>query len=365
MKVLHILNELRLSGAETMLCIVASSFSEKGVIAEVLSTGDQLGNYAPQLEQEGYKLHHLPFSKTPKFFYRLYRLIREHNYNVVHIHAEKANVWIGLVALAAGPKRVLRTVHNTFRFKGALRIRRMLQRKLLSLLGLVHVSIGPSVQKNELVTFGLETRHVSNWYNDTHFEPANETACEQARIALKLPLANAVLVTVGNCSRVKNHAALLHALAMLPEARRPMIYLHVGNECADQLERKLAVELGISDCVRFLGPLTDIRQVLMAADFFVMPSLYEGFGIAAIEALGMGLPAIFTDVPGLCDFRAEFDSLYYAKPDALSLHKVLSVLLAEKVQVRRSRSKGYPDICKDRYSVENGVAGYFSIYSGN
>jgi glycosyltransferase involved in cell wall biosynthesis len=95
-----------------------------------------------------------------------------------------------------------------------------------------------------------------------------------------------------------------------------------------------------------------------------MPSLYEGFGIAAIEGLAMGLPAILTEVSGLCDFRKEYDDLIYAAPCAESLHDALLTLLLEPSEYRLKRSASYHEISKRLYSVENGVSGYFNIYRG-
>lgn len=363
MKVLHVLNELKPSGAETMLCIAASSFSEKGVNAEVLSTGVQLGSYAPQFKKAGYKLHHLPFSHSPRFFFELYRLFRTEGYDAIHLHTERANFWIGLAALVAMPGRVLRTIHNNFEFTGNLRVRRMLQRRLLSILGVVHVSIGASVQNNEIKTFGLKTRRVPNWYDDTKFMQVSHAQYLQARIDLNLPTDRSVIVTVGNCSDVKNHESLLRAIAMLPAELRP-IYLHVGNEENDFPERTLSQELGVAENVIFFGPMTDIRTVLAASDVFVMPSLYEGFGIAAIEALASGLPAILTDVPGLRDFRDEYSGLRYAQTDAESIRDVLYELLKMHPEDRSTLAKNYSQISQQLYGIENGVSGYFKIYCG-
>jgi glycosyltransferase involved in cell wall biosynthesis len=268
------------------------------------------------------------------------------------------------VALLARPGRVVKTIHNNFEFKGGLRLRRAVQRRILHLLGIAHIAIGPSVQENELSNFGLKTHLVPNWYDDKRFLPVTDSARSQARSNLGILPHETVIVTVGNCSKIKNHESLLHALALLSKASRP-IYLHVGNEEHGQPERKLANELGIGDCIRFMGSLTDIRPALEASDIFVMPSLFEGFSIAALEALAMGLPAIFTDVPGLRDFRADYNGICYASPDATSLRDALAELLAECQEVRLLRAKAYPEVSRLLYGVSHGVAGYLEVYRGN
>jgi glycosyltransferase involved in cell wall biosynthesis len=60
-----------------------------------------------------------------------------------------------------------------------------------------------------------------------------------------------------------------------------------------------AKRLRLDDAVRFLGPVDDPRELLRALDIFVMPSLYEGLGMAALEAMACGLPVIASDTGGL------------------------------------------------------------------
>src|SRR5690606_29729409 len=89
-----------------------------------------------------------------------------------------------------------------------------------------------------------------------------------------------VIISVGNCSHVKNHALLIEALASL-RGRLDFHYLHVGMEELGYPERRLSDELGIADRVTFLGYVDDVLPYLRLADLFVMPSLYEGLGNAA------------------------------------------------------------------------------------
>lgn len=362
LRVLHVLGELKPSGAETMFCTAAPLFAVNGVVAEIVSTGAEMGSYAPQLAQAGYKLHHIPFSKSMSFFINLYRLMGAGCYDVIHLHTERANFWIGLIALASRPRCIVQTIHSCFDFQGNLRWRRLIQRRLLRRLGLIHVAISPSVQQTERVHFGLKTLLVANWYDDNRFFPVTDAHRALARQSLDIAADENVVVTVGNCSRIKNHEALLEALAMMPFASRPLL-LHVGNEEPGHPERRLAAKLGIAERVLFLGPLSDIRPALHAADIFVLPSLIEGFGIAAVEALATGLPVILADVAGLRDFRHAYDGLCYAKPDASSLHGALSALLKESSGRRRLRVNNYAEISKTLYGIERGVSDYMNVYT--
>jgi glycosyltransferase involved in cell wall biosynthesis len=129
MRVLHVLNELRPSGAEVMLKLSRQQWRFHGVDPEILATGNIPGEYADVLRDAGYIIHHLRFSKHPEFFLRFRRFLRLHGFDVVHLHAERAFPYFALTAYAAGVHRVVRTIHNAFPFAGGLRRRRSAQRK--------------------------------------------------------------------------------------------------------------------------------------------------------------------------------------------------------------------------------------------
>lgn len=61
-----------------------------------------------------------------------------------------------------------------------------------------------------------------------------------------------------------------------------------------QAEEK-ACSLGIASAVHFLGQMSDVQDIYQALDLFVLPSLYEGLGMVAIEAQASGLPCICSE----------------------------------------------------------------------
>ena len=363
LRVLHVLAELKPSGAETMLVAAAPLFRASGVEAEVLSTGAVPGSFAERFRQAGYRVHHLPFSRSPGFLLKERSLMRAGQYDVIHLHCEQANFYHGLAAWSAGPNIILRTIHNAFAFTGNLRWRRGIQRRLLHTLGIRHVSISSSVKETEVHCYGLPTTLVWNWYDSFRFVATTPSTRAAARASFDLRENDFAIVSIGNCSDVKNHASLIRAMAQLSPAERP-IYLHVGVEETDRPERKLAQELEIQDRTRFLGLMHDVLPILQAADAFVMPSLYEGFGIAAIEALATGLPALFADVAGLRDFRPDFPHLVYTGTSVEEIAEGLLVLIRMPSEQRTIIRQKYPAIASRLFGMERGVTEYLSIYRG-
>jgi glycosyltransferase involved in cell wall biosynthesis len=101
------------------------------------------------------------------------------------------------------------------------------------------------------------------------------------------------VITVAHLQERKHHHVVLRALACLPEPARPD-YLIVGaGEQRERLER-LTDELGLRARVRFAGQLPNEQAVARVAqsDLFVMPGVEEPFGVAFVEALAAGVPAV-------------------------------------------------------------------------
>lgn len=359
-RILHVLSELRHSGMEAMLVSAAPHFAAQGVASDILATGTEPGRFTPQLQRAGYGVHHVPFARSPLFLWRAYRAMRG-GYGAIHIHTEGAGFWLGLAARLAGVPSVVRTIHGAFAFDGALRWRRVIQRQVMRSLGVRHVAIGSSVQDNEKRRFFLPTTRIDNWYDDQRFTPTTGAQRRSARTALEIPPDTATLVSVGNCGRVKNHRAILEALSMIPAEKRPL-YLHVGAEEADASERRLTQSLGVTAWVRFLGTQDDVRQALQAADLFIMPSLHEGLGNAALEALATGLPCILADVPGLRDFREDFPGILYTKPDPAPVADAVVRAFDGLAELRQLAAHAHPQAASARFSVEKGVADYVALY---
>jgi glycosyltransferase involved in cell wall biosynthesis len=359
MKVLHVLNELMASGAEVRMCRSAPYWRKARIEGEFLSTGEEVGPYAKNLEEAGYRIHHIPFRKALRFFLAFSKLVRAGRYDIVHIHCERASFYYGLAAWLAGA-RIVRTICSTFQFNGSLALRRSIQRRFFRWLGGKQVSVSPSVEKNEFERFGNRTTLIINWYDDTRFSPPSDEERGTARNQYDIQEDDLVVVSVGNCAPVKNHCELLKALAKIKEDI-PFVYIHVGKEEDGEPERELAKELGISDRTQFLGYTQNAIQPLYAADLYVMCSLYEGFSVAALEALGVGLPAVLSDVTGLWDLKG-IPCTFWAKPEAESIaeriRQVAAMHEAERASVGQQASREV----KRRYGIERGIRAYVEVY---
>ncbi|WP_329318647.1 glycosyltransferase [Streptomyces sp. NBC_01262] len=358
MRVLHVLNELRASGAEVMLRSAAAEWTKYGVEAHVLAVAPTVGAFADELRQVGYGVAHElddPLWRLPA---RFRHRVGTGRYDVVHLHAERGSFWLGLAALSAGAA-VVRTVHSAFGFRGFLRVRRAVQRGVLRAAGVVHVCVGPGVAANERGTFGNPAEVVENWY-DEMFVPPTLHQRALARAALGLADGDLVAVSVGNCAPVKRHEAVLEAMAH-PECPPSLVYLHVGEEVVARTERRLSEQLGVADRVRFLGQ-THPLAALQAADVFVMPSAHEGLSIAAVEGLATGLPAVLADTPGLRDLAEGNSAVTLTDVTPERFAKAIGKVAVSSAERHRDGVPRDVDAVRNRFAMQRGVAQYAEIY---
>ena len=360
-RVLHVMDEFRASGAEMMLGTAAGLWADHGVSCDVVATGANRGAYWPVLEAAGYGVHHLPFEGSLRFLRHYAALIRSGPYDVVHVHTERAFVYKCIVARLAGA-RVVRTVHNAFPFEGRLAQRRAYQRRLARAVGTRFVAIGATVAENERERFSNPTHRIDNWIDVARFVPPTPAARESRRRRFGLSDGVVTVVTVGNCSPIKNHAGLLEALARIDDVDWAL--LHVGQEDHKHVERHLASSLGVEQRCWFLGR-TDPLDALHAADLYTMPSLYEGLGLSTVEALATGLPIVLTDVPGNRDLRGMADRMIWSATSAddlsVALRTMMHTVIDDETDDAAARRAQHATVA-ERYSPEAGVAAYCRLY---
>ncbi|MGH3431158.1 MAG: glycosyltransferase family 4 protein, partial [Mycobacteriales bacterium] len=154
---------------------------------------------------------------------------------------------------------------------------------------------------------------------------------QRAALALE---GKCVLLTVGRMDwreRYKGHDRVIATIPQLVARGHDICYLVVGEgDDRDRLEA-LALEAGVSDRVRFLGAvdLERLTEIYRMADLFVMPSTGEGFGVAFVEAMASGTPALGLNVAGARDALAD-GQLGTAVPQVEFSATVVRLLDSEK-----------------------------------
>ncbi len=160
---------------------------------------------------------------------------------------------------------------------------------------------------------------------------------QEARTQLNWPQDRPILFTPRRLVHRVGLDKLLTAIATI-KPQIPDVWLAIAGKgpLKASLEQQ-KTELGLDDCVRFLGFLPDEQLPIayQAADLSIMPSQsLEGFGLALIESLACGTPAVCTPVGGMPEILANFSpDLITASPEAQDIAAQLEKLLTGKVPI--------------------------------
>ena len=178
---------------------------------------------------------------------------------------------------------------------------------------------------------------------------------QQTRVGLNLDRTDEVVLAVGRHEFQKGQIFLIEAIAELRQERKHLRLLIAGREgnATSQLEEAIH-RLGLGNHVTLLGHRTDIGDLLAAADVFCFPSVYEGFGGAAIEAMAMGKPIVASDLPALREVMGD-TAIFVPSQSAPALARAIRHLL-EDPSLGRSVGAAAKVRVRQHYSLDH-IAG--------
>ena len=223
---------------------------------------------------------------------------------------------------------VLRTVHHVDDFRSPALI--ACQRRSIAGPDRVLCVSAPWVARVR-EEFGVEAGVVGNGVDTARYRPPRDGAERRAALDAAGLDGRLAILTVGGIEPRKGSLVLLEAFAAarraLPE-RRPVLLVAGGAtlfDYRDEIDRfhARARALGLDGEVRVLGPVSDARLegLYRAADVFALPSTKEGYGLAVLEALAAGLPAVVSDLDVFRSFLGDGRSALLARtgdPEALA-----------------------------------------------
>jgi UDP-glucose:(heptosyl)LPS alpha-1,3-glucosyltransferase len=143
-------------------------------------------------------------------------------------------------------------------------------------------------------------RMIRNGTDLAHFRPAEASLRSLRRQQYGLAPETFTLALVGSGFERKGVRFAIEMIAALRASDIDAVLLVAGRGRPRRYQRQ-AQRLGVSSQVRFLGTVSDVRQVYAAADVGVLPSLYDPFGNAILEAMACGLPVVVTARVGVAE----------------------------------------------------------------
>ncbi len=145
-----------------------------------------------------------------------------------------------------------------------------------------------------------EIRVIPNFVDTARFRQSDKEHFKK----MLAPADERILVHVSNFRKVKRVEDAIRIFAEVHK-HMPSKLLMIGDGPERQNAEELCRHLGIYHEVRFLGKQEQMDEILSIADLFLLPSAYESFGLAALEAMACGVPVISTNAGGLPEINVQ------------------------------------------------------------
>lgn len=175
------------------------------------------------------------------------------------------------------------------------------------------------------------------------------------------PHGERILVHASNFRKVKRVQDVVHVFAEVRK-QMPAKLLMVGDGPERPVMEDLVKELGIVDDVRFLGKQEQMEEILVVSDLFILPSEYESFGLAALEAMAASMPVLSTNAGGLPEVNIDGKTGFMCNVgDVAHMSRCAIEILQNDETLATFKQQAYEQAC--RFDIHNIVPVYEKLYS--
>lgn len=175
------------------------------------------------------------------------------------------------------------------------------------------------------------------------------------------PQGEKILVHASNFRKVKRVDDVVKIFADVRK-KIPAKLLMIGDGPERPAMEELVKQMGVQDDVRFVGKQEQIEEILLVSDLFLLPSEYESFGLAALEAMAAKVPVISSNAGGLPEINIHGETGYTANVgDVATMSECAIELLSNEELFSRMKECAFKQA--QRFDIHNIVPKYEKLYS--
>ncbi|MFD5087031.1 glycosyltransferase family 4 protein [Kitasatospora sp. NPDC058201] len=343
----------RVGGAEQGLVAMAPQLVRAGVRLDIAYLKDSTGGFQPELTAAGADVFGVGRPSRSQTVAALHRLVRERRPDLLHTTLYESDVLGRAAALTARTPVVTSLVnaaygpeHRNARGLSPWKVRaaqavdaataqgtRRFHALTRYVAGAMARRLRVPSQRIDVVPRGRDPERLGI------VTPDRRAA---VRSSLELPQDVPVVLAAARQQYQKGLDVLLEAWPAVLRSEPEAVLLLAGSE-GGETDRLLALA-GATRGVRFLGPRDDVFDLMAAADALAVPSRWEGLGSAAMEAMGVGVPLVASDVPALRETVGSEDYARLVAPErpaalAEALIDTLEDRAAARVRAKAARAR--------------------------
>lgn len=369
LRVLQCVGKMNCGGAETMLMNIYRNIDREKITFDFLVHNQGEGYYDAEIIKEGGHIYYIPSQGNLgiiRYIQTLTRFLKENGpFDIIHSHMDWQGGMIAVAAKMAGIKKVVVHSHTTELMNPSLAYQVVLRMQKLCI-GICATDYWACSEAAVRFLFykGLCCkRNIQIIPNGIQVHEYMNLNREESRKLLRIEKDTFLIGNVGSLSPIKNQIFLVELAKELKMKGFQFKLLLVGGG-QDNYRKQVEEQINKYDLkkeVTLLGLRKDIPSIMCALDLFVLPSLFEGLGIAAIEAQAAGTPSIVsTNVPREVDMGLDLVSWLEIESIEDWKDKILSMVPVEE----RNGSRCYKAISEKGYNVLESAKKVEALYRG-
>jgi glycosyltransferase EpsF len=304
-RILHAVGMMNRGGAETMLMNIFRSIDRDRFEFAFITHSLETGAYDHEIKQLGGTIHYIPSLGTLgylRYIMTLRRFILDKGpFDIVHSHLDWQGGAIAAAARFAGVKNIIVHSHSSSWQKPDTLLYRLLHSFNRFIINAFASEGWACSQEAGEFLFSkrfLESgkfRKIRNAIDLDRYRCLNKDSAILMRRTFGIPEGTLVLGHVGSFSKPKNHRFLIQIASELKNKSMDFRLLFVGDGILRKEVTGLVNSYKLDEQVIFLGLRDDIPECMNMFDAFLFPSLFEGLGIAAVEAQAAGIPCLVSE----------------------------------------------------------------------
>ena len=291
--------------------------------------------------------HQIDFIRLPydprnlKAYRQVCRLINDEHFDLIHCNTPIGGVIGRLAGKKCKVERVLYEAHGFHFYDGAPKknwliyypIEKWLARKTDAIITINKEDFERATCRFKLRNHG-KVYYVPGVGIDLSQYKLDESTRAIKRTGLGLKDTDIFLISIGELNKNKNNKVVIEALANLNNRNLHYFLCGVGTE--ENELRKMAKERNICNQVHFLGYRTDVKELLKAADIFVMPSIREGLSRSLMEAMASGSVCVVSKIRGNTDLVAGTEFGYLCTSTEDYVDAIRSIIYSDNIESKKN-----------------------------
>jgi glycosyltransferase involved in cell wall biosynthesis len=359
--VLHIINTLAHEGAPSLLMSFLTNFNVPNYhnsIAYIYGTGELLKE-----KEWGKHIEIFDLTNNGKFdlfsIYRLVQIIKTKKIDIVHTHLVHAGILGKIAAKIAGIKHVVSTRHYGYHYKENTFLYRLEQRLTRSVSVVIAISEAVKkylTQKNVIPEERIVVIHNAIDLKAINTDPVTPTIQKKS--------GTFIIGSIGRLHPQKGFDILLESFKLISKQIPNLMLEIIGDGILHNDLQNQAKRLNITDRVRFVGcmPHRAVLQKLSQWDLYIVSSLWEGFGIAIIEAMAKEKAVVATNVEGIAEVVDDgVTGLLVPPKSPIALARKITELLSDTTKGLEMGKAGKEKVL-NQFSIERFVEKTRNIY---